>query len=296
LAARLAAPPSAIRVAGIYRCRGNRHIDAQASGALFILQLVAACGRGVDGEVGGETESVENTENSGQQEETADTSGGQRRLRYVLAAVGSLSILLGIWSLLELSGRPQALLSAFIVLGVVSILMSVLRFKRKQLTIEFILAVVGVLTLPYTVWTVGAQGAGSTHLSIEQMSFSTDNGQVTLIVSGIYHAHPGDGDLYAIARPSRIPHGTGNWLVSEPVTPDQDGRWTADIALTTAESHQKMTVFAVLAAGCPPGNTCALDPEVERQNIEQRGPQAAENSTSTRVTPAAPAIPSPSRT
>jgi hypothetical protein len=99
--------------------------------------------------------------NADRQQESAGTSRGQRRLRYALAVLGSLLIALGVWALLAFSGRPQALLSAFIVLGIVFVLMSVLRFKRKQLTIEFILAVVGVLTLPYAVWTLGAQGASS---------------------------------------------------------------------------------------------------------------------------------------
>lgn len=227
---------------------------------------------------------------NGKHERTARTSDGQRRLRYVLAALGGLLIIVGIWALLALSGRPQALLSAFIALGLVSILMSFLRFKRKELTIEFILAVIGVLTLPYTVWTLGAQGVDSPHLSIDQVSFSTNDGEVTLVVSGIYHAQSGDGYLFAVARPSRIPYGTANWLVSEPVTPGQNGRWTADITLTTAESRQKMTVFAVLAGGCPPGAVCAAPPEAVRQEIEQEGPQSGDYWTTARMTSAAPTI------
>ena len=92
---------------------------------------------------------------------TEPPTHGKTGLRYALAILGGLSIALGVWALLALSGRPQALLSVFIVLGIVFILMSVLRFKWKQLTIEFILAVVGILTLPYAVWTLGAQGTPS---------------------------------------------------------------------------------------------------------------------------------------
>jgi Tfp pilus assembly protein PilF len=89
------------------------------------------------------------------------------------------------------------------------------------------------------------------HLSIKSVSFSVHNGKVELIVSGIYDAEQSDEYIYAIARPSKVPSGTASWLASEPV-PANNGPWTADITLTTAESNQRMTVFAVLAGGCLP--------------------------------------------
>jgi hypothetical protein len=139
--------------------------------------------------------------------------------------------------------------------------------------------------------------ASSNYLTIKSVSFSVDNGNVELLVSGTYNAQPGDDYLYAVARPSKVPFGTANWLVSEPVTP-QNGQWTAVINLTTAESHQKMTVFAVLAGGCPPGAACAVqtppDPEELRVELEQGGPQSAGYSTRPWVTSAAPAIRHPS--
>jgi hypothetical protein len=140
-----------------------------------------------------------------------------------------------------------------------------------------------------------ASPSNSSHLLIESVSFSNDSGKVILVVSGIYHQQAGDGYLYAVARSSKVPYGTAYWLVSEPVTPNQNGRWTADITLTTAESHHKMTVFAVLAGGCPPPNSCGPSPEAVRQGIELGGPKSADYSTPSRVTAsAAAAITSPS--
>lgn len=237
------------------------------------------------------THPAERTKDRDEKKNAARTSASQRKLRRAVAALGSLLVALGFWSLVALSGRPQALLSAFIAIGFVAVLMSVLRFQRKQLTIEFILAVIGALAVPYTVWNLGAQGTVPSHLSIDHVLFyHHNNGQETLVVSGIYHERAGDGYLFAVARPSRIPYGTADWLVSEPVTPDRDGHWTASITLTPADSYQKMTVFAVLAGGCPPGTACGSDPEAIRQEIESQGPRSAGYATPSQLTPAAPAI------
>jgi hypothetical protein len=107
------------------------------------------------------------------------------------------------------------------------------------------------------------------HLEISRVSFSIDNGKVVVIVAGIYHPQDGDGYLYAIVRPSRVPFGTANWLVSEPVTPNKNGQWIATVTLTTP--RQRVTVFAVLAGGCPPGGTCAAPSEVIRSEIQAGG-------------------------
>jgi FlaG/FlaF family flagellin (archaellin) len=116
----------------------------------------------------------------------------------------------------------------------------------------------------------GSPSSSSAHLSIDRVSFSTKNGHVILTVSGTYNSEDGDGYLYAVARPSKVPYGTAEWLVSEPVTPDKNGHWTAVITLTSP--RQKMTVFAVLAGGCPPGNVCGPNPEAVRKAIEEGGP------------------------
>jgi len=124
----------------------------------------------------------------------------------------------------------------------------------------------------------------SAHLLITRVSFGTDNGKEMLIVSGIYHARRGDGYLYAVARPSKVPFGSSKWLVSEPVTPSKGGEWTATIVLPAG--RQRMTVFAVItegAVGCPPGAECSpLPPPPERRvraRIAADGPYSARYST-----------------
>jgi hypothetical protein len=77
------------------------------------------------------------------------------KARYVLAASGLILAGIGSWALIELKGRTQALLSAFIVIGLVLIIASMLDFKKKEITLELILAVAGAVTRPYTVWNVG---------------------------------------------------------------------------------------------------------------------------------------------
>ena len=115
------------------------------------------------------------------------------------------------------------------------------------------------------------------HLEISRVSFSIDNGKVVLIVAGTYHPRDGDGYLYAVARPSRVSFGTTNWLVSEPVTPNKNGQWIAKITLMTP--RQRVTVFAVLAGGCPPGEVCGAPPEVIRSEIQADGPNAGDYTT-----------------
>lgn len=121
----------------------------------------------------------------------------------------------------------------------------------------------------------------SGHLSISTVSFVTQDGKLTLVVTGMYHLKPGDGYIFAVARPSVTPPGTSPWLASPPVTPDENGQWTADIMLTGP--RQRLTVFAVLAGGCPPGNACGVDPNSIQFLLEQEGPQAANYSTAPKV-------------
>ena len=118
-----------------------------------------------------------------------------------------------------------------------------------------------VLTSPRPTVANDSPPGQSAHLLITRVSFGTANGKEVLIVSGIYHARNGDGYLYAVARPSKVPFGSSTWLVSEPVTPNKAGDWTASIVLPAA--RQRMTVFAVISeggAGCAPGVECSPPP------------------------------------
>lgn len=141
-----------------------------------------------------------------------------------------------------------------------------------------------VLTSPRTTDANGSQPGQSAHLLITRVSFGTDNGKNILIVSGIYHERRGDGYLYAVARPSKVPFGSSKWLVSEPVTPSRNGEWTATIVLPAG--RQRMTVFAVITqayVGCPPGAECSPLPRPPewrvRARIAANGPHSARYST-----------------
>ncbi|HUN35061.1 MAG TPA: hypothetical protein VMU95_23920 [Trebonia sp.] len=105
----------------------------------------------------------------------------------------------------------------------------------------------------------------------------TQEGKLTVVVTGTYHLSPGDGYIFAIVRPSVTPPGTTTWLASSPVTPDKNGHWTADIVLTGP--RQRVTVFAVIAGGCPPGSTCGANPYGIQALLELEGPKAANYST-----------------
>lgn len=105
-------------------------------------------------------------------EDGAVTEGKYIKARYLLAAVGVVLTALGIWALIALRGRPQALLSALIVIGLVLMAASIFNFKRSAITIELILAVLGVLTLPYTVWTLGGQASSTTEAACTNGNYS----------------------------------------------------------------------------------------------------------------------------
>lgn len=94
------------------------------------------------------------------------------KTRYVLAASGLVLTSLGFWALVELKGRAQALLSALIVIGLVLLLASILHFKKREITLELVLAVAGAITLPYALWNVGGQGSPVTTASCTNGGFA----------------------------------------------------------------------------------------------------------------------------
>jgi hypothetical protein len=121
----------------------------------------------------------------------------------------------------------------------------------------------------------------SSHLTITSVSFRAQDGQTEIVVSGVYNPQPGDGYIYVIARPSLTPSGTSQWLASPPVTPGSNGQWTTEIVLNGP--RQRVTVFAVLAGGCPPGEVCGPNPDAIQIALEQEGPAAADYSTAPKV-------------
>jgi hypothetical protein len=121
-----------------------------------------------------------------------------------------------------------------------------------------------------------SSSGNSSGITIRSVSFSVEHGKLLLIVTGSFHGSIGGDYLYAVARPSRVPNGTASWLVSEPVSPNQNGQWMAEITLTAP--RQKMTVFAVTAGGCPADHICAHPPTEIQIALEEAGPEAADSS------------------
>lgn len=102
-------------------------------------------------------------------------TGDRRRhlkTRYVLAISGLVLAILGSWALVELKGRPQALLSALIVIGLILLVASILHFKKKEITLELALAVAGAITLPSVLWNAGSQGSAVDSASCTNGSFA----------------------------------------------------------------------------------------------------------------------------
>ncbi|MFC6158545.1 hypothetical protein ACFWUU_17880 [Kribbella sp. NPDC058693] len=112
----------------------------------------------------------------------------------------------------------------------------------------------------------GESQSGRDRISVDTVSFSEHGGAWQIEMRGTYKSSRADGYLLAIAI-LRVSGGRTQWFVSEPIEPDQDGRWVARILL--AAHRQSVTVLAfVPSGGCAPGNVCGANPEALRQALE----------------------------
>jgi len=112
--------------------------------------------------------------------------------------------------------------------------------------------------------TTGGESQSSRHrITVDAVSFVRQGAAWQIEVRGTSRPVHRDGYLFVIAI-LRISVGTTQWFVSDPVEPDQDGRWVAQI-LVEAPGHA-ITVMAVFASsGCAVGNVCGPNPDIVRR-------------------------------
>jgi len=127
-------------------------------------------------------------------------------------------------------------------------------------------ATIAVAVIGLAATTADGESEPRRQMTVDTVSFSRRGAAWQIEVRGSYQPVRVDGYLFAIAI-LRVSGGTPQWFVSEPIKPDQDGHWVAQILLEGL--RQSVTVMALLpSSGCASGNACGPSPEALRQALE----------------------------
>jgi hypothetical protein len=128
-------------------------------------------------------------------------------------------------------------------------------------------ATIAVAVIGLAATTADGESQPSRHwITVDTVSFSRHGAAWQIEVRGTYKPTRADGYLFAIAI-LRISGATTQWFVSEPIEPDQDGRWAAQILLDAP--RQSVTVMALLpSSDCAPGDVCDPSSEAIRRALE----------------------------